>query len=818
MAGPIASLFVALGLDARDYTAGLTQAGQDAQGFAGNMSKIGGQMASVGKTLTLGLTLPILGAAAGAIKLAQDAEDTDARLTAAFKSMGADAWTSLDTLQTKATDLMSKTTFDDEAVKDAQAVMLTFGNVTGGVFDAGIEAALNMSTALGTDLQGAVLQVGKALQDPVGGITALKRAGVSFTDKQKAVIQALVDTGDVAGAQAIIIGELKREFGGMAEAAAGTSSGQMKQAMNELAEAGEQIGILLLPVIRTAAGLMKDLAKWFQSLSPEVKTAIVQVAGLAAVLGPVLFIGGKLVGTLGSLVTVTGKFAGAAKLAATNSAQWSGAMAGAGVAAGAFAAGVMIANEAGNELEGQYGSATEKVKGLTSATDEQIASLERDGKTAIERADALKFMGFWDTEASVALRELGQASLDTAARLKESQDAANNAAGAFSAIPQAWKDVAAVGLEDAGVDFGRNVVQNVGDGVDRGLAELTVTPFTETRAFAGLIADARALGASIPGTIGKGLQDKANEVLDGAKILRDILKNGLTPEARAMQVIGAEFIDLIREGMDSKKDGAKETAQSVALAAINTIEEAGLTGAQGQKGLKAVGVYFGELLASGMSGQQALAALEEAGVTADSSILAGVRSQYPQLFESGNTAANKTIGGWKNGKWYAAGFDATSQIVSGVKAYSWYQGGWNTAKSWIGGFASKFDAYNWANLINSSIGPYTRGQSPPKKGPLHDVDKWGFNVGSAWVENFALAFGRVGSMLSGVQGPSLLGPPTMAGLGMTPAFAMAGGGGTTIIHVHGNVYGGAAGLRELGDDIDGARRQQVRGANRKAGR
>ena len=71
-----------------------------------------------------------------------------------------------------------------------------------------------MATAMGTDLKSTSIQVGKALQDPVRGVTALQRVGVRLTDAQKDLVQSLVDVGDVAGAQKIILQELQTEFGG----------------------------------------------------------------------------------------------------------------------------------------------------------------------------------------------------------------------------------------------------------------------------------------------------------------------------------------------------------------------------------------------------------------------------------------------------------------------------------------------------------------------------------------------------------------------------------------------------------------------------
>ncbi|MEO7836977.1 MAG: hypothetical protein ABIS21_04990, partial [Acidimicrobiales bacterium] len=104
-------------------------------------------------------------------------------------------------------------------------MLLTFTNIrnTAGkgndVFTQATKTLLDMSVALGTDASTSAIQLGKALNDPIAGIGALSRVGVTFTAQQKAVIKSLVDTGDVAGAQKVILAELNREFGGSAQAA-----------------------------------------------------------------------------------------------------------------------------------------------------------------------------------------------------------------------------------------------------------------------------------------------------------------------------------------------------------------------------------------------------------------------------------------------------------------------------------------------------------------------------------------------------------------------------------------------------------------------
>jgi hypothetical protein len=106
---------------------------------------------------------------------------------------------------------------------------------------------------MGKDLNSSAILVGKALNDPVKGATALSRAGVQLTQGQKDQIEAFVESGRVLEAQKIILGELTTQFGGSAEAAGKTLPGQLnilKQTFNNLA--GE-IAAKFLPGLATAA-------------------------------------------------------------------------------------------------------------------------------------------------------------------------------------------------------------------------------------------------------------------------------------------------------------------------------------------------------------------------------------------------------------------------------------------------------------------------------------------------------------------------------------------------------------------------------------
>lgn len=106
---------------------------------------------------------------------------------------------------------------DREGILDAINVLQTFRSVSGETFKEAIRLASDLSTVYGTDLRSSTVQLGKALQDPIRGITALRRNGVDFTDQQKEQIKVLVESGQLLKAQGIILEEVSRQIGGSAK-------------------------------------------------------------------------------------------------------------------------------------------------------------------------------------------------------------------------------------------------------------------------------------------------------------------------------------------------------------------------------------------------------------------------------------------------------------------------------------------------------------------------------------------------------------------------------------------------------------------------
>ena len=159
-------------------------------------------------------------------------------LDAAIEATGAGAWTTSAQLKEMASSFQAVTNYGDEAVISMQSVLLGFKNIRGDTFNEASKAILDMSTVMHMDLASAAQAVGKALDDPVNGITSLQRQGFRFTAAQKDVIQSLIDTGDAAGAQKIILDELASTYGGAAEAARSS----VKQIGNAWGDVLERVG------------------------------------------------------------------------------------------------------------------------------------------------------------------------------------------------------------------------------------------------------------------------------------------------------------------------------------------------------------------------------------------------------------------------------------------------------------------------------------------------------------------------------------------------------------------------------------------------
>ena len=269
------------------------------------LSKFGKSVEKTGKNLSTGLTLPLLALGAASIKAFDEQEKAIAQVEAGLKSTGNTVGFTSEKLQEMAADLQKTTLFgDEEILKGATAQLLTFTNITGEQFKKTQAVALDLATRLDGDLKSASIMLGKALNDPVANLSALSRAGIQFSEEQKATVKSMVETNDLAGAQTLILAELEKQYGGSAEAAAQAGLGPITQLKNQLSDLSEQIGARLIPFVKQFTTWLVGLAEKFDNLSESQKDTIVKFALIVAAIGPLLIIIGKMSIGLSSLIPI----------------------------------------------------------------------------------------------------------------------------------------------------------------------------------------------------------------------------------------------------------------------------------------------------------------------------------------------------------------------------------------------------------------------------------------------------------------------------------------------------------------------------------
>ena len=220
------------------------------------------------------------------IKAAEDAQVANRRLANVLKQMGyANATKSVIDYAEALSRQIGK---EDESIKLVQAKLATFNNLTktigqtNSAFDRATRAAFDLSAAGFGEAEQSAIQLGKALQDPIKGITALSRSGVTFTDTEKAKIKALVESGQLLEAQDVLLKAIEMQVGGTAEATA-TASEKMVVRFNEMKEA---LGTALLPAFERLAPVVEKVFKFIEDNSDIFVTlATVIAATTVAVIG-----------------------------------------------------------------------------------------------------------------------------------------------------------------------------------------------------------------------------------------------------------------------------------------------------------------------------------------------------------------------------------------------------------------------------------------------------------------------------------------------------------------------------------------------------
>ncbi len=290
----VGELVAYLDVNDRDYNRKIDAAESKFGGFVRNV-KVAGGLAIAGALTAIGRT---------GMQEVMDASAGTEQLKAGLKSTGNVANVTIKSMQDLAGEIQAYSGQTDDSIVAAENMLLTFTKIRNvgadKIFDRATVAAADMAAKLGTDASSSAIMLGKALNDPIRGVTALQRVGVSFTEEQRKQIKAMAEAGDVIGAQKIILAELTTEFGGAARAAGESLPGQVEIARREFEDVSQELVTGLLPAIRQFLGLLRSLIPYVPTL---VKIAVAFTGIWAAVKGYTI-----LKGAVGAVRDIAGAF------------------------------------------------------------------------------------------------------------------------------------------------------------------------------------------------------------------------------------------------------------------------------------------------------------------------------------------------------------------------------------------------------------------------------------------------------------------------------------------------------------------------------
>lgn len=247
------------------------------RGVGSNAQKVGAQLKKVAVGVGIGLaaiTAGMIRAGFEAVESLKRIETINAQTDAVIRSTAGAAGVTREQIVALADSLEAVTATEAEAIQEGANLLLTFKNIRNGskqtekIFDRTTAVLVDMSRAMGSDMKTAALQLGRALNDPIRGVTALTRSGVSFSDSQRDMIRSLQESGDLLGAQQVVLQALEEQFGGSGESYAGTLAGRIDTLNHNLGATAERVVQSLLPAFeRLVDWGNSDLIPWLEGFA-----------------------------------------------------------------------------------------------------------------------------------------------------------------------------------------------------------------------------------------------------------------------------------------------------------------------------------------------------------------------------------------------------------------------------------------------------------------------------------------------------------------------------------------------------------------------
>ena len=197
------------------------------------------------------------------LKIAGDREADVAVLTNGLEKLGQSKG-KVDEL-VKAADRLGKLTlFNQDDFTQAFGLLTSFRGIAVSSYERVAEAAADVAQVTRQDVSSSMLQLAKALENPVEGMTALSRSGTTFTKQQKELVKQLVETNRTAEAQEFILREVEKQYKGAAAAAGKAGfAGKVDELGESFTDLSEIIGKTFAPVLADIIEDITDMVNTF---------------------------------------------------------------------------------------------------------------------------------------------------------------------------------------------------------------------------------------------------------------------------------------------------------------------------------------------------------------------------------------------------------------------------------------------------------------------------------------------------------------------------------------------------------------------------
>ena len=263
-----------------------------------------------------------------------------------------------------------------------------------------LRSAISRLTLPTTEMVGIMQELGVNITDAQGNMLPfkdvmddLRLSFKSLTQEQQAQYATILFGKEAMSAMLAVINatdedyekltKATREYSGaageMADIMQDNLQGQLTILKSQLEGVAIQIFEILVPHLKVLVEHLQNAVEWFSNLSPATQETIVKVAALAAAIGPLLIIGGKIVAGAGAIISAFSKIsiaiAGKTAAATGATAAAGGLVAIKGALATAFAA-----------LTGPIGIAIASIVAITAVG----ITLYKNWDTIKEKAEELK--------------------------------------------------------------------------------------------------------------------------------------------------------------------------------------------------------------------------------------------------------------------------------------------------------------------------------------------------------------------------------------------------------------------------------------------